>query len=68
MGFVIQLIHDPSGTFQELLQINRSVSIQELVQINRSKSINHKNIQTFTTEVFKVSNICPAIMKNIFWF
>ena len=68
LGFVIQIIHDPSGTIQELLQINRSVSIQELVQINRSVSIHHKNIQTLTTEVFKVSNICPAIMKNIFWF
>ena len=46
--------NDTSSTFQELLQRNRSVSIH------------HKNIQTLTTEVFKlVNNICPPIMKII---
>ena len=44
---------DTSSTFQELLHRNRSVSID------------HKNIQTLTTEVFKVvNNICPPIMKT----
>ena len=49
--------NDTSSTFQELLQRNRSVSIH------------HKNIQTLTTEVFKVvNNICPPIMKTFFGF
>ena len=49
--------NDASSTFQELLQRNRSVSIH------------HKNIQTLTTEVFKVvNNICPPIMKTFFDF
>ena len=49
--------NDTSSTFQELLQLNRSVSIH------------HENIQTLTTEVFKVvNNICPPIMKTIFGF
>ena len=49
--------NDTSSTFQELLQRNRSVSIH------------HKNIQTLTTEVFKVvNNICPPIMKTFFDF
>ena len=48
---------DTSGTFQELLQRNRSVSIP------------HKNIQNLTTEAFKVvGNICPPIMKKFFRF
>ena len=49
--------NDTSSTFPELLQRNRSVSIH------------HKNIQTLTTEVFKVvNNICPPIMKTFFDF
>ena len=49
--------NDTSSTFQELLQRNRSVTIH------------HKNIQTLTTEVFKVvNNICPPIMKTFFDF
>ena len=48
---------DTSSTFQEILQRNRSVSIHR------------KNIQTLTTEVFKVvNNICPPIMKTFFDF
>ena len=42
-----------------------SSTFQELLQRNRSFSIDHKNIQTLTTEVFKVvNNICPPIMKT----
>ena len=49
--------NDTSSTFQELLQRNRSVSIH------------HKNIQTLTTEVFKVvNNTCPPIMRTFFDF
>ena len=49
--------NDTSSTFQELLKCNRSVSIH------------HKNIQTLTTEVFKVVNsICPPFMKTFFDF
>ena len=49
--------NDTGSTFQELLKRNRSVSIH------------HKNIQTLTTEVFKVVNsICPPIMKTFFDF
>ena len=53
---LLRTVHnDTSSTFQELLQRNRSVSIH------------HKNIQTLTTEVFKVvNNICPPIMKSFF--
>ena len=41
-----------------------SFTFQELLQRNRSLIIHHKNIQTLTTEVFKVVNkICPSIMK-----
>ena len=48
---------DTSSIFQELLQLNRSVTIH------------HNNIQTLTTEVFKVlKNICPPIMKKSFDF
>ena len=47
--------NDTSSTFQELLQRNRSVSIH------------HKNIQTLTTEVFKVV-ACPSIMETFFDF
>ena len=46
-----------------------SSTFQELVQRNRSVSIHHNNIQTLTTEVFKVvNNICPPIMKTFFDF
>ena len=46
-----------------------SSTFQELLQRNRSDSIHHKNIQTLTTEVFKVVNtICPPIMKTFFDF
>ena len=46
-----------------------SCAFQELLQRNRSVSIHHKNIQTLTTEVFKVVNdICPPIMKTFFDF
>ena len=49
--------NDISSTFQELLQRNRSVTIH------------HNNIETLTTEVFKVvNNICPPIMKTFFDF
>ena len=49
--------NDTSKTFQELLQRNRSVSIH------------HKNIQTLTTDLFKVvNNICPPILKTFFNF
>ena len=49
--------NDTSSTFQELLQHNKSISIH------------YKNIQTLTTEVFKVvNNICPPIMKTFFDF
>ena len=49
--------NDTRSTFQELLQRIRSVSIH------------HKNIQTLTTEVFKVvNNICPPIMKTFSHF
>ena len=49
--------NDTRSTFQELLQRIRSVSIH------------HKNIQTLTTEVFKVvNNIGPPIMKKFFDF
>ena len=42
---------------------------KKLLQRNRSVSIHHKNIQTLTTEVFKVvNNICPPIMKTFFDF
>ena len=53
---LLRTVHnDTSSTFQELLQRNRSVSIH------------HKNIQTLTTEVFKVvNNICSPIMKSFF--
>ena len=47
--------NDTSSTFQELLQLNRSVSTH------------YKNIQTLATEVFKVvNNICPPSMKILF--
>ena len=53
----LTVYNDISSTFQELLQRNRSVSIH------------HKNIQTLTTEMFKVvNNICPSIMKKSFDF
>ena len=46
-----------------------SSKCQELLQRNRSVSIHHKNIQTLTTEVFKVVNtFCPPIMKTFFDF
>ena len=46
-----------------------SFTFQELLQCNRSLIIHHKNIQTLTTEVFKVVNkICPPIMKTFFYF
>ena len=49
--------NDTSSTFQELLQCNKSVTIY------------HKDIQTLTTEVFKVVNsIGPPIMKTFFDF
>ena len=49
--------NDTSSTFQKLLQRNRSVSIY------------HKNIQTLTTEMFKVvNNICHPNMKAFFDF
>ena len=49
--------NDTSRTFQEPLQRHRSVSIH------------HKNIQTLTTEVFKVvNNICPSMMKTFLYF
>ena len=49
--------NDTSSTFRELLERNGSVSIH------------HKNIQTFTAEVFKVvNNIYPPIMKTFFDF
>ena len=49
--------NDTSSTFQELLQRNGSASIH------------HKNIQTLTTEVFKVvSNICLPVIKAFFDF
>ena len=52
-----KVYNDTSSTFQELLHSNRSVSIH------------HKNIQTLTTEVFKVvNNICLPIMKTYFDF
>ena len=52
-----KVYNDTSSTFQELLHSNRSVSIY------------HKNIQTLTTEVFKVvNNICLPIMKTYFDF
>ena len=45
--------NDASSIFQELLQRIRIVSVH------------HENIQTLTTEVFKVvNNICPSIMKT----
>ena len=41
----------------------------KLLQRNRSFRIHHKNIQTLTTEVFKVvNNICPPIMETFFGF
>ena len=44
---------------------NDTSSLFQLLQRNRSVSIHHKNIQTLTTEVFKVVNsICPPIMKT----
>ena len=44
---------------------NDTSSLFQLLQRNRSVSIHHKNIQTLTTEVFKVvNNICPPIMKT----
>ena len=44
-------------------------TIQELLKHNRSVSIHHKNIQTLTTEEFKVvNNICPPIMNTFFDF
>ena len=49
--------NDTSSTFQELRQRNGSVSIHQ------------KNIQTLTTDVFKVvNNICPPIRKTSFDF
>ena len=48
--------NDTSSTFQELLQRNRSVSIH------------NKNIQTLTTEVFKVVTFVLKIMKTFFDF
>ena len=48
--------NDTSSTFQELLQRNRSVSIH------------NKNIQTLTTEVFKVVTFVLQIMKTFFDF
>ena len=48
---------------------NTSSTFQELLHSNRSVSIHHKNIQTLTTEVFKVvNNICLPIMKTYFDF
>ena len=45
--------NDVSSIFQELLERIRIVSIH------------HENIQTLTTEVFKVvNNICPSIMET----
>ena len=54
----LKTVHkDTSSIFQELLQRNRIVSFH------------HNNIQTLTTEVFKVlRNICPPIMKTFFDF
>ena len=49
--------NDTSSTFQELLQCKKSASIH------------NKNVQTLTTEVFKVvSSICPPIMKTFLDF
>ena len=46
-----------------------SSTIQELLQLSRSVGIHHNNIQTLTTEEFKVvNNICPPIMKTFFDF
>ena len=44
---------------------NTSSTFHEPLPRNRSVSIHHKNIQTLTTEVFKVvNNICPPITKT----
>ena len=43
--------------------------MQELLQVNRSVSIHYKNIQTLTVEVFKVVNkIFPPVVRAFFDF
>ena len=50
-----------------LLCSDKKSSYKTLLEKDGSVSINHKNIQTLATEIFKVTHhICPEITGNIF--
>ena len=46
---------------------NKTSSFEQLLENDNSVSIHHKNIQTYTTEMYKVTNgLSPEVMNEIF--
>ena len=63
---LINRIHE---SYPRTVYNDTSCTFQELLQRNRRISIHHNNIQTLTTEAFRVVNdFCPPIMETFFDF